>query len=220
MDRFRPTVLVMDGILAVAAVGVAALWAMDVLSLSDFRDVATVANSLRAGDVSLGRILVVVVGLAVVVMNVLLLLSPILFGKYDGYIRWQTSDGEVSLSVPAVEEDLSRAVQLLPTIRDVRVSVYKERKLDEKPIRIFVSCATLEGTRVIDLTEKVREVVKLRLQELVEIQQAPILQVCVGKIERTEVKKVAPTKPKKEKEPFELFKGPEYPVDAENESVG
>ncbi|GEM_PF-5438127 len=220
MDRFRPTVLVLDGILATAAVAISAMWAMDILNLPDFEHVARVANSLRAGDVSLGRILVILVGLTVFVMNVLLLLSPILFGKYDGYIRWQTNDGEVSLSVPAAEEDLARAVQLLPTIRDVRVSVYKERKSDEKPIRIFVSCATSEGTRVTDLTEKVREVVKLRLQELVEIHQAPTLQVCVGRIERTEVKKPAPTKPKKEKEPFESFKGPEYPVDAENESVG
>ncbi|MEK7867681.1 MAG: hypothetical protein AAB434_13450, partial [Planctomycetota bacterium] len=78
MDRFRPTVLVMDGLLAVAAVAIAALWAMDVLNLPDFEHVARTANSLRAGDVSLGRILVILVGLTVVVMNVLLLLSPIL----------------------------------------------------------------------------------------------------------------------------------------------
>ena len=194
MDRFRPTVLVMDGILAVAAVAIAAMWAMNVLSVADFEAVARTANRLRAGEVSLGRILVILCGLTVVVMNVLLLLSPILFGKYDGYIRWQTNDGEVSLSVPAAEEDLGRAVQMLPSIRDVRVFVYKERKSEEKPIRIFVSCATSEGTRVTDLTEKVREVVKLRLQELVEIHQAPILQVCVGKIEKTELKKPVPPK--------------------------
>lgn len=220
MDRFRPTVLVMDGILAVAAVVIAAMWAMNALSVTDFEHVARTANRLRAGDVSLGRVLVILCGLTVVVMNVLLLLSPILFGKYDSYIRWQTNDGEVSLSVPAAEEDLGRAVQMLPSIRDVRVSVYKERKSDDKPIRIFVSCATCEGTRVTDLTEKVREVVKLRLQELVEIHQAPIVQVCVGRIERTEPKKPIPPKKAKEKEPFESFKGPEYPVDAENEGIG
>lgn len=220
MDRFRPTVLVMDGILAVAAVAISALWAMDVLDIRDFQHVARTATSLSAGAVGLGRLLVILVGLAVVVMNVLLVLSPVLFGKYDGYIRWQTNDGEVSLSVPAAEDDLARAVQLLPSVRDVRVSVYRERKGEDKPIRIFVSCATSEGTRVTDLTEKVREVVKLRLQELVEVHQAPLLQVCVGKIERVEVKKPNPPKKAKEKEPFEAFKGPEYPVDADNESVG
>ncbi|MBI5369497.1 MAG: hypothetical protein HZA54_20865 [Planctomycetes bacterium] len=217
MERLRSILFVVDVIVALVAGTVGFLWSLDVINVEAFEAIAASVNAIAFGGVKIGRILSVLVGLWILVTHALYLICAPFFSKYDTHIRCKLNDGEVSVTVAALEESLSRIVAAMSALADARVSVYRERKHVEAPLRIFASCTAYDGVSVREVTERVRELIKMRLGEVVELPHAPLIEICVSRIVARELRKEPKKKPAKEGALGAEFRGPEYPIDAEQE---
>ncbi|MBI3268103.1 MAG: hypothetical protein HYZ53_03710 [Planctomycetes bacterium] len=214
MERLRSVLFIADVIIALVAGLLGFLWSIDAVDVHFFEWVAAAVNGVRLGGFNFGRGLSITLGGWILLIHVLYAICAPFFSKYDTHIRSKTNDGEVSMTVAAFEETLSRTVGAMSELFDARVSVYRERKHPDLPVRIFAACAAYEGCNVREVTEKVREVIKLRLAETVEMPQSPLIEICVSRIVPRESRKEAKKRPK---DSSLEFRGPEYPIDAEQE---
>ncbi|MBI2921010.1 MAG: hypothetical protein HYY18_08005 [Planctomycetes bacterium] len=212
MERFRIPLLILDGLVAVAASAIALLWAINVVDVTHFAAAAHYVGQwgfwARAGAV--------VLAVYLALFNVLFVSVNFLFSKYATHLEFATAEGQVSVHMGAIEESLTRAAKAILEVEDVRVSLYKERQNAAKPLHVFCSCTTWEEVNLPELTEKIRGVLKERMKEIAALPEAPVFDVHISKIlERPEEKEKPPSK-KDAKKAAELFHGPEYPIGLDN----
>jgi len=212
VERFRIPLLVLDGLVAVAAAAVCLLWAVNVVDVTHFAQAATIAG--KWGWWARGAAVVVAVYL--VLFNVLFVTVNFLFSKYATHLEFAAPEGHVSVAVSAIEESLTRAARAIQEVEDVRVTVTKERQNQAKPLHVFASCTTWEGVNVPELTDKIRGVLKQRMKEIADLPEAPVFDVHITKILEKEEPKEKPPSKKDAKKAAELFHGPEYPIGLDN----
>ena len=152
MTKFRLPLLVLDGVVAVAASIAALLWAVNILTPAHL----TIAAEWLAPLGLLPRVAAVVVAVYLALFNVLFVTVNFLFSKYATHLEFTTGEGQVSIAISAVEESLARSAREITDIEDVRISVYKERQNTAKPVHVFASCVTWEDINLPELTEKIR----------------------------------------------------------------
>lgn len=213
MERLKWIVIGVDGVVALACATIGFLWTIDVVHVS--------LLGPGEGDVSafdgsaLLRWTALLSSAWLILVNVVVLGARWFSSKYDTHVRCKTPNGEVSITVYALEETLARLVRRLPEVADITVTVRKELAETDKPVVIVASVKAFEGNSLKELTERVREVILHRYQEIIETHVKPQVEICVYKlIER------APRKDSGRKSPREdeIFRGPVYPVDAEERS--
>jgi hypothetical protein len=212
VERFRLPILILDGIVAVAAAVAALLWAVNVLTPAHLVLATEYLSPLGLWP----RVAAVVVAVYLVLFNVLFVTVNFLFSKYATHLEYASGEGNVSVAISAVEDSLVRSAREIHDLDDVRISVYKVRQNPAKPVRVFASCVTWEGVSVPELTEKIRALLKARMKDIADLPEAPVFDIHVAKIqERAEPKEKAPSK-KDAKKAAEMFHGPEYPVGMDN----
>ena len=149
-----------------------------------------------------------------VLFNLLYLLGPLFNPKYAHHIELGVAGGNFSISVSAIEHSLKRAVKKLPEVSDVSVHLYKDIKSKtKKPMRIVVHCSTWEGANVKEVTEKVKEIITLRFQEIIEVKEPPVFQIMISHIDERSKKSESRKKSSDAKK--HMFYGPEYPIDTD-----
>lgn len=212
MERFRIPLLVLDGLVAVAASVVMLLWAINVIDVTHFAAAAAWAGQWNFW----ARAIVVVAAVYLALFNVLFVTVNFLFSKYATHLDFTTSEGVVSIAMSAIEESLTRAARTITDVQDVRISLYKERQNTAKPLHVFASCTTWEEINLRELTEKLRGVLKQRMKEIAELPEAPVFDIHISRIHEKEVPKEKPPSKKDARKAAELFHGPEYPIGLEN----
>lgn len=184
-----------------------------VANFFDLSDVARLTTEINANNKSL-RLILTLLAIYLVMFNVLYLLTNIFRRKYASTIKLNLSDGNLSIDISAIEDSLRRAVKKLPEIHDARIHIYKDRKAQNKPIRICATFSTLEGTNIKEVTEKVQSIIKMRFQEIIEVKEPPIFTIILSDIiERDEKRSESRKNKEKELANRRMFYGPEYPID-------
>jgi hypothetical protein len=125
------------------------------------------------------------------------------------HLKTRAGDQVFQVAIGAVEESLGRIARCIPDVHDARVFVTKDRK-DRKPLVIEVSCIVYEETPIPPLTERIRQVVAHRFDEIVGPDLKPEIHINLTRI----VEKEARPRPRgsKETKVVDLSKGPVYPV--------
>jgi hypothetical protein len=215
MERLRWIVTVVDGVAALVFATLGFLWAIGSLPVG-FVDPTTIKASAWS-QWSGWHWLVLLGSIWLILVNVVVVGARWFSSKYDTHLRCRTPDGEISITVYALEETLMRLVKTLPEIADISVTVRKEKLFPERPVRIIATATAYEGISLKEITERVRELILRRYLEIIESHVKPQVEFCVYKlIERPQRKEAAAKKTRKDVPSEQIFRGPVYPVDAES----
>lgn len=120
-----------------------------------------------------------------------------IFGKFqkEKTIAFTTPQGYVSISLSAVEDLIKKLTTNIFDIRELKPDVIATKKGLEVYLRIVLRSAT----NIPDLTMRLQELVRTKIQEILGVEEPVIVRIHVAKISYLEEKKpkeeIAPTIP-------------------------
>lgn len=117
-------------------------------------------------------------------------------------IAFDNPDGQVTISLSAIEDFIKRLAKQLPEIKELKPNVIATKK----GVDITTRLVLYSDTSIPELTERVQNLIKGRIQDILGIEESIFIKVHIAKI----VQKEESHEPKsREKEPAP-FRGIEY----------
>lgn len=114
-------------------------------------------------------------------------------------IAFENPDGQVTISLTAIEDFIKRALKQLPEVKELRPSV----KAGKKGIKIINRVTLFSDINIPETTERIQNIVKSRVQDMLGVEEPISIMVHVVKIvHKEEVPKNA-----KKDETSSQFKG-------------
>jgi len=147
------------------------------------------------------RLAIGVTGLLLIFISILV--AQLVMGKIqrEKTIAFENPDGQVTISLTAVEDFIKRAVKHLQEVKEMRPSV----RAGKKGIVVVNRVTLFSDVNIPEVTEKIQNIVKTRVQDMLGIDEPINIRVHVVKI----VHKEEPSlRPKEEK--AAPFRGIEY----------
>jgi len=95
-------------------------------------------------------------------------------------VAFQNSDGEVMISISAIEDYVRKIAKNIPEIRDIKSSVDVSRK----GINIVAAVSISAGTNIPLITEKIQMEVKNKIQVMLGVEEKMNIKIFVRKIAR------------------------------------
>ena len=93
-------------------------------------------------------------------------------------IAFENPDGQVTLSLSAIEDFIKRTLKLLPEVKELRPQVRAEKK----GITVINRVTLFSDINIPETTEKIQSLVKTRVQEMLGVEEAITIKVDVVKI--------------------------------------
>ena len=106
-------------------------------------------------------------------------------------IAFENPDGQVTISLTAIEDFIKRAMKNLPEIKESRPSV----RASKRGIVIVNKVVLFSDVNIPEMTEKIQNIVKTRVQEMLGVEEPINIRVHVVKIVH---KEEAPKNPNKD----------------------
>ena len=98
--------------------------------------------------------------------------------KKEKTIAFENPDGQVTISLTAIEDFIKRAMKNLPEIKESRPSV----RASKRGIVIVNKVVLFSDVNIPETTEKIQNIVKTRVQEMLGVEETVEIQVNVTKI--------------------------------------
>ena len=98
--------------------------------------------------------------------------------KKEKTIAFENPDGRVTISLTAIEDFIKRAMKNLPEIKESRPSV----RASKRGIVIVNKVVLFSDVNIPETTEKIQNIVKSRVQEMLGVEETVEIQVNVTKI--------------------------------------
>lgn len=98
--------------------------------------------------------------------------------KRERTIAFENPDGQVTLSLTAIEDFIKRALKQLPEVKELKPVV----RAGAKGIAIINRVTLYSDVNIPDTTEKIQSIVKNRVQEMLGVEEAISIKVHVVKI--------------------------------------
>lgn len=114
-------------------------------------------------------------------------------------IAFENPDGQVTISLTAIEDFIKRALKQLPEVKELRPSV----KAGKKGIKIINRVTLYSDINIPETTERIQNIVKTRVQDMLGVEEPINIRVHVVKI----VHKEEATKGVKKDDASAQFKG-------------
>ena len=144
------------------------------------------------------------VGLAGVVFILMaLLITHSTFGgiQRERTIAFNTPDGQVVISLSAIENFVKKLADQISEIKDMRSSVVASKK----GVNISARVSLWSDANIPDVTERIQGIIKSKVQDMLGIEEPIITKVHVAKIAPREG-----TKPRKQQETEQVSPQPPY----------
>lgn len=93
-------------------------------------------------------------------------------------IAFENPDGQVTISLSAIEDFIKRAMKQLPEVKESRPSV----RAGKKGITIVNKVVLFSDINIPETTEKIQSIVKSRVQDMLGVEESVQIQVNVVKI--------------------------------------
>lgn len=124
------------------------------------------------------RVLCGIIGAGVIVFNVMVF--QLLWARFQRQrtIAFTNPDGQVTISLGAVEDFIRRTAKQIPEIKDTRADVLATKKGIEVTARISL----WSEAHIPDVTEKIQGLIKTKVQEMLGIEDPVWVRVHVAKI--------------------------------------
>ena len=104
--------------------------------------------------------------------------------KKEKTIAFENPDGQVTISLSAIEDFIKRAMKQLPEVKESRPNV----RASKKGITIVNRVVLFSDTNIPETTEKIQNIVKSRVQDMLGVEEPVEIQVNVVKIAHKEEK--------------------------------
>ena len=98
--------------------------------------------------------------------------------KKEKTIAFENPDGQVTISLTAIEDFIKRAMKNLPEIKESRPTV----RASKRGIVIVNKVVLFSDVNIPETTEKIQNIVKSRVQEMLGVEETVEIQVNVTKI--------------------------------------
>jgi len=171
-------------------------------------------QKLRAPDVK-ELLIMIAIAAGLFLLNGLAFLSLLRPRRYLNYITFANPKGKVMVSVPALQEALSRILLVQPSVHDVRVRILVPRaKRRKRPIRVIAGISLKESQDVLATEMRFQDILERKLTDILRTDEKVEYNI---RLERFRFEK--PSRGQKEvEETFEAtFRGPQYPIELEEE---
>lgn len=151
--------------------------------------------NMRLGIGAIGTVLIVVT----------LLVIQIVLGKMqrERNIAFDNPDGQVTISLNAIEDFIKRLIRQIPEIKELKPTVVASKKGVEVMTRLIL----FSDTNIPEITERIQSLIKVRIQEILGIEESISVKVHIIKIAPKEEPKAAEPPADKEQP---AFRGIEY----------
>ncbi|MFA5085740.1 MAG: alkaline shock response membrane anchor protein AmaP, partial [Candidatus Omnitrophota bacterium] len=98
--------------------------------------------------------------------------------KKEKTIAFENPDGQVTISLTAIEDFIKRAMKNLPEIKESRPSV----RANKRGIVIVNRVVLFSDVNIPETTEKIQNIVKTRVQEMLGVEETVEIRINVTKI--------------------------------------
>lgn len=106
--------------------------------------------------------------------------AQIILGKFqrEKTIAFSTSSGQVTISLSAVEDLIRRLASVVPEVKELRPDVVANKK----GIIVDMRVVLLSEANIPDLTARLQEITKTKIQEVLGLEEQIIIRIHVAKI--------------------------------------
>lgn len=168
------------------------------------RDIASYTMDFVYNTPNLRLVIGITGGLLIMVM---LLVMQIILGRMrmERTIAFENPDGQVTISLGAIEDFIKRLTRQLPEIKELKPNVIATKKGVDITTRVVL----YSDTNIPDTTEKIQNMIKAKVQDMLGIEESIAVKIHIAKIAQKEEPKESKYKEYKEKENLP-FRGIEY----------
>ncbi|MBA2124106.1 hypothetical protein B9J78_04125 [bacterium Unc6] len=147
------------------------------------------------------RIITGSIGIFIIIMGFLVLSLLLHRFQKEKTIAFNNPDGQVIISLKAVEGFIKDISSQIPEIKEIRSDVIARRK----KIEISSNITLWSDVNIPDVTEKIQGLIKGKVQEMLGIEEPVFVSIHIMKIVKRESQKL-----KQQTEPLADFRGIEY----------
>lgn len=124
------------------------------------------------------RLTIGITGILLIFISILV--TQLVMGKIqrEKTIAFENPDGQVTISLNAVEDFIRRAMKQLPEVKELRPNV----RANKKGVLIINKVTLFSDVHIPEVTEKIQSIVKTRVQEMLGIDEPINIKVHVVKI--------------------------------------
>jgi uncharacterized alkaline shock family protein YloU len=175
MYFFRRLFMLAFMLMMIAAGAVLIAISLNVVSPEQWAGVIGQATATLTAQASVGAVggLFVLIGLVAPYMQAKQL-------KKKRIIAFQNPDGEVTVSLTAIEEYIQKIAKGIPGIRDVRSQV----EIDRKGIDITIDVSLVSGANIPQVTETIQMEVRNKVQSMLGVEEKISIKMHIKKIMR------------------------------------
>lgn len=168
------------------------------------RDIASYTMDFVYNTPNLRLVIGITGGLLIMVT---LLVMQIILGRMrmERTIAFENPDGQVTISLGAIEDFIKRLTRQLPEIKELKPNVIATKK----GVDITTRLVLYSDTNIPDITEKIQNMIKAKVQDMLGIEEAIAVKIHIAKIAQKEEPKESKYKEYKEKENLP-YRGIEY----------
>ena len=124
------------------------------------------------------RLVLGITGIVLIFISILALQLTMGKIKREKTIAFENPDGQVTISLSAIEDFIKRALKQLPEVKELRPSV----RAGKKGITIVNRVVLFSDINIPETTEKIQNIVKTRVQDMLGVDEPITIRVHVIKI--------------------------------------
>lgn len=124
------------------------------------------------------RLILGITGALLIFISLLVIQITVGIIRKEKTIAFENPDGQVTISLTAIEDFIKRAMKNLPEIKESRPNV----RASKKGIMIVNRVVLFSDVNIPETTEKIQNIVKSRVQEMLGVEETVEIQVNVVKI--------------------------------------
>jgi len=152
------------------------------------------------------RLAIGLVGLLLILYSLVAVQISIGNMQREKTIAFDNPSGRVTISLSAIEDFIRRSSAHIPEVKELRADV----KASKKGINITNRVVVYSNANIPEATEKIQNILKHRMQEMLGIEEPINIKVHIAKIAPKDSKQKTSKKVEETEERKGLFKGIEY----------
>ena len=128
------------------------------------------------------RLIVGITGVLFILISITVMRIGVGKIQREKTIAFDNPDGQVTISLTAIEDFIKRAIKQLPEVKELKPSVRAEKK----GIEVITRVTLFSDINIPETTEKIQNLVKTKVQDMLGVEEPISVRVHVGKIAHKE----------------------------------
>ena len=124
------------------------------------------------------RLILGITGILLILISIMVVQITMGTIKRERTIAFENPDGQVTISLTAIEDFIKRALKQLPEVKELRPNV----RANKKGISIINRVTLFSDINIPETTEKIQNIVKSRVQDMLGVDEPINIRVHVVKI--------------------------------------